>query len=142
MNALYVKARATSLRLIKKNGTSLYVYRFTKTLNPVAGSVSFVATRGTLYSVVLPASKGTVEAFDNRYLDELISGKIRFVISAAKGATIAPAEGDIMNYSGEYWKIMGSTPLDPDQTEPIIFKFGMLKTTLSTEQIAAIAAIV
>lgn len=138
MNVLYVKARATALRLIKKNGASFSLYRFTNTVDAVAGSAAVVANRGTVYAVVLPASKGTIEAFDNRYADELISGKIRFAICAAKGATLTPIAGDVMSYSDEYWQIMGSTPLDPDQSGAIILKFGMVKTNLTAEQIAAI----
>lgn len=117
------------------------LYRLVNTVDPVAGSATVTATGFNLTAVVLPASKGTVEAFDIRLTEELIQGNLRFVIAASKGALFTPNGADILSYQGKYWLLMGCTPLDPDGSGPIIFKFGCTMTTLNDAQLAAIGGV-
>ena len=119
----YDKSAATALRLIRNFGTTLTLTRNTVTPNGPAGTVSTVTTTGSLDAVVLTASKGTVEAFDDRLREDMIQGKIRFVIAAASTATIVPQANDIVAIGSDNWRILGMTPLSPAGT-PVIYKFG------------------
>lgn len=137
-NALYTQARALALSLLTQNGASRALYRFSNTLNPVLGTVTLTAIGQNLKSVVLPASKGTIEAFDIRLTEELIRGDIRYVLAAGSGSTFTPAALDVFSYSSKYWVLLGCTPLDPDGSGSIIYKMGMKSTALSAGQITAI----
>lgn len=104
---------------------------------PVKGNfdpIEGLESRGSFddYSVdvvVLPASKGTVEAFDNRV--NLQGGastleRYRFVKIAASGLTIEPANGDVLRIGSDDWFILGSTPVSPGGV-PILYNVGVKK---------------
>lgn len=69
--------------------------------------------------IVLPASKGTIEAFDNRLVSgTLIEQNLRFLKIAAVGPNMLPLEfepfaGDWTFFEGSRWRALGSTPINP-----------------------------
>lgn len=75
-------------------------------------------------AVVLPASQGTVEAFDVRFeAGTLIESKLRALIIAALGMERAPAPGDTVLFpDGSVGSLLGCTPLNPDVANPIIYQ--------------------
>lgn len=127
MSFNYAKSATTALNLIKKFGQKVPISRFNKTADPVLMTeTETLIASGNLDAVVLPASKGTIEAFDNRILEALTTGKLRFMIAAAKGAPLAPQPNDVIQLEGYYWALLGSTPLAPAGV-PVIYKFGVIR---------------
>jgi hypothetical protein len=76
--------------------------------------------------VTLPASQGTIEAFDNRALSDPIRlQKFRFVMLAGKGLTFTPEANDLLQMADGLVRVLGSTPLNPDSNvEAILFNVG------------------
>ena len=124
MSLDYAALASTALASIKEAGFKLPIKRVSGTFDPVEGEVTASSLlSGELDAVTLPASAGTVQAFDNRPLDDLIRGKLRFFIAAASSAPFVPQANDIITFEGETWTIMGCTPLAPAGT-PLIYRFG------------------
>lgn len=64
--------------------------------------------------IVLPVSKGVVEAFDNRVEGgTLIESNLRLLKIPAKGLAWEPRNGDYVDLEGARWVALGSTPLSP-----------------------------
>lgn len=129
MSAFYDRMAQTALTLIRDKGQTLTMRREAATgSDMVAGTVTTGAPNsGPVEAVVLPASKGTVEAFDNRVQsDSRVLMRLRFVVMAAKGAPFAPEPGDILEYEGADWQILGATPVSPAGT-PLIYRMGIEK---------------
>lgn len=65
--------------------------------------------------IVLPVSKGVVEAFDNRLEGgTLIESNMRLLKIPAKGLEFEPRAGDIVpELEGARWVALGSTPVNP-----------------------------
>lgn len=123
----YSRSALTALNLIRKFGQKIPIARYTKNADPVTlTETETVAASGNLDAVVLPASKGTIEAFDNRIMEALTQGKLRFMIAAARNAPLAPAPNDVVQFEGYYWAVLGSTPLAPAGV-PVIYKLGMIR---------------
>ena len=80
--------------------------------------------------VSFPASSGTVQAFDNRFIEDYAKGKIRFFYVAGKGITFEPEPGDLLFFNDKVWEIAGTTPLDPDGTTPIMYTMGVKVSNL------------
>lgn len=124
----YLKSQATALRLIQNFGQQLPIKRPTPgEYDPVEGEHAEAdpdETTGTIDCVILPASKGTLEAFDIRLTDGLLLDNLRFLIVAAKTAPFRPQGTDLITHEGRDWTVMGCTPLDPAGT-PLIYKVGM-----------------
>lgn len=91
--------------------------------DPEAGSSTTELSWGGI-AVVLPASKGTIEAFDQRVEGgTLIESNLRALIIAAQGMERAPAPQDLVVFAdGSVWTLLGCTSLDPDATTPIIYR--------------------
>lgn len=135
---LYDKARATALKLIRKNGTQLTLTRtgtaggavldpITGVMSPPATPVSSVTT-GLMDAVILPYNKGQmledagggVKA-DDAYSRYLVSGKVRKLLVAASTVPFVPKQGDqVTGLEDTTWTVIGSNPLAPDGV-PITF---------------------
>ena len=129
----YQKSQRTAERLILKFGQPrvIQLARFI----PASGPASNPTPQGhaapiDVNAVVLPASKGTIEAFDNRLEGgTLIDEKLRYVIISPldphTGATIAPDPKslDHLLFDGHKWVILGCTPLNPSGI-PVYFPVG------------------
>tara|TARA_R110001606_G_scaffold95625_2_gene211586 strand:+ start:287 stop:688 length:402 start_codon:yes stop_codon:yes gene_type:complete len=120
----YTAAETTAARLIDKFGETVNLLRYDATYDPVTGQTSSEVSQITEATLVsLPASQGTVEAFDNRTKEAFIKGKLRFFIVAAKNLSFLPLPGDYISFESALWEIMGSTPLNPAGTA-LIFRVG------------------
>lgn len=123
----YAKLAETALKLIKSSGQPLVFSRKTaSTYDPVTGAESGVTTEtGTFQVAILPASKGTLEAFDFRLQDGMRLDQVRFLLVAAKDAPWQPKGLDsVPDLEGNSWNVMGCTPLNPAGT-PLLFKVGL-----------------
>lgn len=91
--------------------------------DPETGS-STTSLAWTGIAVILPASKGTIEAFDQSFESgTLIESNLRALIIAAQGMERAPAPQDSVTFDdGSVWTLLGCTSLDPDATTPIIYR--------------------
>lgn len=131
----YAKSVATAQRLLAKFGRSITISRDISDANPgkpwVPGETCTAVYSAT--AAVLPASKGTVEAFDNR-LDggTLIDERLRYVLmspvmtrtSALGPDSIEPQSLDVLTFDGHAWTVLGCTPLNPAGT-PVLFPMGV-----------------
>ena len=121
--AIAEEARA----ILAEFGNPLVMNRFTDNANPVTGESNRVlAVSQTLIGAILPASQGTLEAFDVRFLsgDILASKDVRFCIFSAVGSTFVPAPMDEVEFDGSVWQVMGCTPLNVTGSDPVIFSVG------------------
>lgn len=125
----YARAQQTALRLLTKFGRSITIKRSISgsTEPPYSAynpgpptTVTYTAT-----AACLPASKGTIEAFDNRLEGgTLIDENLRYVLMAPQivrtsetgDETIVPKGGDMLEFDGSRWTILGNTPLTPAGT--------------------------
>ena len=143
--SIYADVAANAARIIAEKGTTLSFYRFTNTIAPVAGTVTVTATEQEVSAVTLPISSSAFQALvgDNSLKElSLVAEKKRYALVAGLGLTLVPKPTDIFYFENTHWLVVGVTPLNVDQQLDIIHKVGMVNTNLSTEQIAAIAAIV
>lgn len=98
-------------------------------VNPAA-TVMQVQLSCSAAGVVLPASNGTIEAFDNRILsDPLQMRSFRFVMLAGlqpdgTPLTFTPQANDILRTTEGLYRLLGATPLDPAGQGPILFNVG------------------
>ena len=122
----YIAAQKTALRLIAKFGHATSLARVTgESYDPVTGAASGGSNTVTDATVVsLPASGETVQAFDNRFKEDLKRGKIRFFYIAAKDLGFEPQPGDVLLFEGSTWDLAGSTPLNPAGT-PLYYTVGV-----------------
>lgn len=100
----------------KRGGTGTY--------NPETGEIEGGETTFTGTAVILPASQGTVQAFDVRFEGgTLIESRLRALLIAAHGMTHEPAPGDKVTFpDGKIGTLLGCTPLNPDGANPIIYQ--------------------
>lgn len=119
MDAAFWQSKAeTTFRLIAEKGRSDLVLE-----REVAGSIDpreDVEVPGEKLSqpitcIVLPVSKGVVEAFDNRLEGgTLIESNMRLLKIPALGLAWEPRAGDIVpELEGARWVALGSTPINP-----------------------------
>lgn len=129
MSDFYTGLQSTALNLITEFGIPLTLRRKVPgTYDPVLDTDG-AATEITqeIRCVVLPASKGTIEAFDNRLVgDTLIETKLRALKIAAKGLTFVPAAGDTLEHEGSTWTLLGCTPSSPAGI-PLVYNAAMQK---------------
>lgn len=100
--------------------------RYTYATAPNGDVTPTLAQQATgLAFIVLPASKGSVEAFDNRR-DELLMAKkiLRFVKVAALGC-FEPLAMDELVFDSKKWEVLGCTPVNPSG-EPLVYGIGCL----------------
>ena len=112
---------------LKAAGQRMELYRLSQDYDPVspATSARTVQQSAIGQGVVLPASNGTIEAFDNRALtDPNRRRKFRFVLLAGKGLDFTPENGDVLKTKEGFYAVLGSTPLSPDGDGTILFNVG------------------
>ncbi len=116
MSAFYDEMAALAVEMIEEFGQELTLKRVTEdAYDPATGEVTpGVTETQAIKVIVLPASKGTVEAFDNRLVNgTLIESNIRALKIAAKGLLWPPGPGCVVEYEGQDWKMLGATPSNP-----------------------------
>lgn len=112
------------------NGREIGLARQTPGTGPShnPGPGTWVEVSPSPVGVVLPASKGTIQAFDNRVKSgELVDEKLRFVIIAAKGLPFEPKSGDRLTFDDADWIALGCTPLNPTGI-PIYYGLGVRRS--------------
>lgn len=127
MSAFYEEMRAVADDLLVQYGRSVTVNRMptNQMPDPVSGVVTRVPAMSYAFTgAFLPASAGTLEAFDVRFMSEVQAGTdVRFCIMSAEGATFRPGPGDESTFDGKKWLVMGCTPLCVDGTD-VIYSVG------------------
>jgi len=118
--SFYAESATAALALLEKFGKTLTLSRDGGgTFDPVAGRYTAEDADSTepVTGVILPLTK----IDDNQYLEQLIQGKLRRVIIAAKGMALKPQAGDKVTDGSTIMEVIGSTPLNPAGT-PLIHK--------------------
>lgn len=97
------------------------------TYDPATGMDSGATTTDyPCVGVVLPASKGTIEAFDNKFVGgTLIEQNLRSVKLSADGLPVEPKGGDKLIVDGAEWNVIGATPLATDGKSRLMFTLGI-----------------
>lgn len=124
----YSDMAATALEMITEYGSPVTFTRTAVTVSLTAGTVTAGAsTTATGYAIVLPASKGTIEAFDNR-LEQLALAKrrLRYLKVAAQGLSFEPQALDKLSLLGSTWEVLGCTPINPTGT-PLVYGVGVVE---------------
>jgi hypothetical protein len=98
--------------------------RYTEIIDEVTGEVtSSLAATATVNGIVLPASQGTTQAFDNRLGQANLADKtLRFVKLSPIGG-FEPLPHDELVFDGRPWEVLGCTPVNPAGT-PVIYGVG------------------
>lgn len=88
-------------------------------IDPGTPALNFTGT-----AVILPASQGTVQAFDQRFVSgTLIESTLRALLIAALGMEHEPKPGDKVTFpDGATGTLIGCTPLNPDGANAIIYQ--------------------
>lgn len=123
MSAFYDRMSATALRLLTNYGRSIQLSRTVGgDYDPDTGTSGGSTETQDATVVILPASNGTVQAFDIRYENgTLIEQNLRALTIAAKDLAWVPIAGDKATFDGSDWTFIGCTPINPAGT-PIIYK--------------------
>lgn len=115
--AFYQQMADTALRLITAKGRDdLVMKRKTAASYDPDQDVEVpgVDMSQPIKCVVLPASKGAIEAFDNRIeAGTLIEANLRQLKIAAAGLLFEPKAGDLVEFEGSRWTALGCTPINP-----------------------------
>ncbi|WOC14980.1 hypothetical protein [Pseudochrobactrum sp. MP213Fo] len=129
----YKKSIKTADGLISKfgNGKLITITRLSAGTGPTHNAGPMRRTLYQAKGVVLPASKGTIEAFDIKLGDNLITQNVRFCIMSAKMRkisgdgpdTITPEPTDLLEFNGLKLTVLGCTPLAPAGI-PVYFPMG------------------
>lgn len=93
-------------------------------MNPAAEEIS-VENETAGFGICLPASNGTIEAFDDRILSNPNQlQKFRFVILAGLGLEFEPGPEDLLATREGIYRLLGATKLDPSGEGGIIYNCG------------------
>lgn len=123
--AFYNELAQVALDLIESKGRSDLVLRREQpgAYDPVTDTeVPGTYNEQPIRCIVLPVSKGVVEAFDNRFsAGTLIEENMRLLKIVAKNLAWEPRGGDIVpDLEGSRWVALGSTPINPAGI-PLVF---------------------
>lgn len=126
--SFYGTMATTAKALISKKGRAITIARPANEYDPATDAMtSDDPTSGTFQAVILPATKSTLESFDNRLLNgTLADDTVRFILAAAKGTIFEPKPADIATFDGSDWIVLGCTPLNPAGTA-LIYKLAVKK---------------
>lgn len=82
-------------------------------------------TAGTLHVVELPKLSGVSgEDYLNQYAEDMVKGKIRYLLAAAYGASFEPEVNDEIEMDSLKWEVLFCVPLRPADTS-ILYKIGV-----------------
>lgn len=113
---------------ILKAGALLPFRRFTKTYDSVTGQTTNASIASqSLPAVVLPIGR------DDSLPEGLVVANARKLIVAGYNASFQLAPLDLTKFSGQYWEIKGSEPLQPDAGTAIIFTVFVERVNLEAE---------
>lgn len=123
MADIYEELQQDALELLEEFGRKI---PFSRTIDgeydPETGGSSGTTQTETATVVVLPASNGTVQAFDIKFDNgTLVESNLRALVIAAKGLDWMPSPGDKATFDGADWTFIGCTPINPAGT-PLVYK--------------------
>jgi hypothetical protein len=127
----YIGAQKDALELINDFGTSTQIARVSSAYDPIEGSESAEVVTKTDAEVVALPGGSSITSFDEKYQAELVKGKARFFYIAALGLTFPPETGDIILWNGLVYDIVGSNPLNPSETVPVMYNAGCVLSSKS-----------
>jgi len=115
-------------RDLMEDGFEIEILRENLTYDPsTQSSVPTNPQRYKTYAIALPASGGTVQAFDNRAENQQFQF-IRFFKMSSIDENLEfafqPLPGDIARFGGYEWQIMGCTPVAPTPDFPLLYNVG------------------
>ena len=129
--AFYDEMAQTALEMLQEFGAPVTFTRVTPgTYDPDTGTTTpNVTTTWAGTAAILPASAGTIEAFDVRFQDgTLIETNLRALLVAALGLTNQPKPADTVTFAdGSVWTSLGCTPLGPDGVTPLVYNVTVRK---------------
>lgn len=129
----YAESAADALELLQEFGSQIVLKRAVPGTGPAHNPGPPTWVTYSAFAAILPASKGTIEAFDNRLEGgTLIEEKLRFVLMATEitrtseegPATIEPQALDVLTFQGRDWTVLGQTPLNPAGV-PVLYRMGV-----------------
>lgn len=129
----YLEAQRDAQELLEEFGREIIITRNLPGTGPPHNPGAPIPASWRAFAAVLPASKGTIEAFDNRLEGgTLIDEKLRYVLmspklirtSATGPDTIEPQSLDVLTFDGHDWTVLGCTPLNPAGV-PVLFPMGV-----------------
>jgi hypothetical protein len=120
----YLKARATALRLIKKKGMPVTLYRVAGGYDPVNPDQTQLAVllQTSGFAIALNLTSTAARAFteaDNSLKNLLYAKAWRYIVLAGSGLTFFPQPDDVILLSEGPFRILGTIPLSPDGGDPI-----------------------
>jgi len=128
----YEASRKTASQLIANFGVKTQIHRVASTYDQVTGEDSVDSVAATDINLVsLPASKGTIQAFDNRQLEGLTLDQLRFFMVEALASGFEPTGSDLIQFDGKIWEIVGATPLNPSGAKNLLFNVGAKRSALT-----------
>lgn len=126
----YTKTSSTALRLITKFGQSGSLVRVVGgTYDPSTGATSGESERieEIKYAELPKLTDITNTGYLNQYQEDIVKGKVRFMLIAAKGVSSSPESGDLFRDRFRVdWEILGSTQVSPAGID-IVYKAGVRK---------------
>ena len=129
MNAFYDEMADVALELIEEFGQEIVISRTTAgEYDPVTGiGGGSITETQTVLALVLPASKGTVEAFDQKLVSgTLVESNLRALKIAAKSCTWAPSPGCKVTLYGHDWSMIGVTESNPAGI-PLVYSASVMR---------------
>lgn len=129
----YLEAQEDARELLEEFGREITISRAISGYGPAHNPGQSHVITGLATAVVLPASKGTIEAFDNRIEGgTLIDEKLRYVMMLPKivktspfgPEAFEPQSLDVLTFDGYDWTVLGCTPLNPAGT-PVLYSMGV-----------------
>lgn len=116
----YTRTQDTAFKLLSSKGKTVTVtQKSAGVFDPVAGSYTTpqTETTSTPKAVLLPLRR--IE--DNRYVAELVQGKLREFLIEAKSMSFEIKAGDSITDGADTLEVLGCTPLNPAGTT-IVYK--------------------
>ena len=129
MSTFYDEMADLAVELIEEFGQEIVISRTTEgEYDPITGTGSGSVTETqTVLAIVLPASKGTVEAFDQKLVSgTLVESNLRALKIAAKSCTWVPSPGCKVTLYGHDWSMIGVTESNPAGI-PLVYSASVMR---------------
>jgi hypothetical protein len=120
----YQSALATAKRLITKKGKNVTITRQVDSVfDPALGVDTSTEQSQTIKAVVLPVTGGKAKDLDQRFkLESFTIEKLAYFIMYGNELTFQPEAGQKVTIASEDWTILGVTPTNPNEGDPIIYE--------------------
>lgn len=127
MATFYEKMATKAALLLAKYGQTATFRRYSVSSTTGGATTPTLTATVSIKVVVLPASQGTIQAFDNRREDEALATKqLRYLLVPGKGMTFEPRPDDQVTFAGKTWLLLGCTPTNPAGT-PLLYGVGVVE---------------